>query len=389
VTRRLGGPLAALLVLAAGDAAAHGRSVSHSRWWLGAAGARVEVRLAARDVAQRGIREPGLYAAERLVLRVDEAPCAPERPTPLPAPPEWLAFGWSLTCPAGTAMVLENRLFAEGSGARLHFARFELPGPVRVERLFGPGDVRAVVTEGDTAAEAPAPGVGGFVWLGVEHILSGWDHLAFLLGLLVLAAGLRDVLVLATGFTLGHSVTLALSVLGVARPHQPAVEALIGFSILLVATENVWQLGRRRLGVPVLLIAALLALAASHGGVVPPLSLLGLALFAACHFALLARAARPSRVRALVATGFGLVHGFGFAGILHELAIPRPALLPALLGFNAGVELGQLMVIALLWPVLRLLGRGLPGAGQRHVAQLASAGLAAVGTFWFIGRLFG
>jgi hypothetical protein len=94
-------------------------------------------------------------------------------------------------------------------------------------------------------------------------------------------------------------------------------------------------------------------------------------------------------VRALVATGFGLVHGIGFAGILHELALPRPALLPALLGFNVGVEIGQLMVIVLLWPAFRLLGRALPGAGERRLTECTSAGLAAVGTFWFVGRLFG
>jgi hypothetical protein len=381
--------LVGLLALAAADAGAHGRSVSHSRWWLTPGGGRVEVRLTARDAAQRGLRDPGAYAAERLVLRVDGVACEVSPPEILAAPAEWLAFDWSLVCPSGAAVALENRLFDEGTGARLHFARFELADGTRVERMFGPGDVRADVVEADAPAEQPAPGFTRFVWLGVEHILSGWDHLAFLLGLLILAGGLRDVLVLATGFTLGHSVTLAVSVLGIARPHQAAVEALIGFSILLVAAENVWQLGRRGPAVPALLIVALLGLAAAHAGVARPLSLVGLALFAACHFALLARAARPARVRALVATGFGLVHGFGFAGILHELALPRPALLPALLGFNVGVEIGQLMVIVLLWPAFRLLGRALPGAGERRLAEFTSAGLAAVGTFWFVGRLFG
>jgi hypothetical protein len=390
VRPRAGRLLAGLVALVALDAAAHGRSVSHSRWWLTPTGARAEVRLAARDAAQRGLGDPGAYAATRLVLSVDGVPCEPGRPAPLAAPAEWLAFGWSLACPAGDATVLENRLFDEGAGARLHFARFELADGTRVERMFGPGDVRETVTAPEAAArDDPVPGFGRFVALGVEHILSGWDHLAFLLGLLVLAAGLRDVLVLATGFTLGHSVTLALSVLGVARPQQAGVEALIGFSILLVAAENVWQLGRRGVAVPALVVGALLGLAVIHAGVVPPLSLVGLALFAACHFALLARTARPARVRALVATGFGLVHGFGFAGILHDLALPRPALLPALLGFNAGVELGQLVVIALVWPAFRVLTRALPGGGERRVAEVTSAGLAAVGTFWFVGRLFG
>jgi hypothetical protein len=203
--------------------------VSHSRWWLTPGGVRAEVRVTARDVAQRGVPDAGAYATERLVLSVDGVACEPGRPEPIAAPTEWLAFAWSLDCPGGDAVVLENRLFDEGGGARLHFARFELADGTRLERMFGPGDVREPVTEASASAAEPAPGIGRFVLLGVEHILSGWDHLAFLLGLQILATSLRDVLVLATGFTLGHSVTLALSVLGLARPDQAAVEALIGF----------------------------------------------------------------------------------------------------------------------------------------------------------------
>jgi hypothetical protein len=170
VTGAIRATLVGLLTLAATEVGAHGRSVSHSRWQLTPDGARAEVRLTARDAAQRGLRDPGAYAAGRLVLWVDGVACEAGRPETIAAPAEWLAFGWSLACPSGAAMVLENRLFDEGTGARLHFARFELADGTRVERMFGPGDVRAdVVDEADAPAEQPASGFRRFVWLGVRR----------------------------------------------------------------------------------------------------------------------------------------------------------------------------------------------------------------------------
>ena len=382
-----------VLVVAAGEASAHGRSVSHSRWRLGPNGGEVDLRLAERDVARRGIARPGEYAVARLVLYAGEAACTPGPVEPRRAPAGWLAYRWAVTCPEAERLDLDNGLFMEAAGARLHFARVELGDGVLVERVFGPTDRRLPIRGAAEAAQPAAPlGLWRFVTLGIEHILSGWDHLAFLIGLLVLAGTLRDVVVLASGFTIGHSVTLALSVLGLARPAGPAVEAVIGFSILLIAVENVWQVGGRGRAIPIALAAAMLALAVAAAlgvGTVSVLTLIGLALFAVCHFGLLARAVRPARVRGLVASGFGLVHGFGFAGILHEMALPPEALVPALLGFNVGVEIGQLLVIVVLWPPVAVLARSVQRPTGQLVMQGTSAALAGLGAFWFVGRLLG
>ena len=189
----------------------------------------------------------------------------------------------------------------------------------------------------------------GYVWLGIVHIATGWDHLAFVFALLLLARRLGEVAALVTSFTAAHSVTLALAVLGTVRPDGAAVEALIGYSIALVAAENAWLLSGRGAAVPVAVAVAtsgLASLALFGVGAVAPLVYAGLALFAACHFALLARVERPARLRAAVAFVFGLVHGFGFAGVLAELELPTERLASALFGFNLGVELGQLAVVA-------------------------------------------
>jgi hypothetical protein len=197
------------------------------------------------------------------------------------------------------------------------------------------------------------------------------------------------VVALATGFTLAHSMTLALAVTGVLNPDQRSIEALIGFSIALVAAENVWLLAARPGAVPSVTAGGLLTLAAcalAGWGQVDPGVLLGLALFSWCHFGLLARVTRPARLRVAVAFAFGLVHGFGFAGVLHELSLPAGRLVVALGGFNVGVEVGQLAVIALVWPLVRLAARlGV----ERTVAEVGSSALCGLGVFWLVVRAFG
>jgi hypothetical protein len=244
--------------------------------------------------------------------------------------------------------------------------------------------------QGRTAASATVAGtaLAHYVELGVEHILSGWDHLAFVMALLLLASTVREVAALVTGFTVAHSVTLGLAVLGVVRPEGRVVEALIGFSIALVAAENAWILAGRDRFVPLIIVGSLAALAALGAGVVPRLAFAGLALFALCHFALLGASRRPARLRAAVAFAFGLIHGFGFAGVLAEMSLPVDRLAPALFGFNVGVELGQLAVVVVAWPLFRTLARVFEGRVERLVAEVGSAAICGLGLFWFVTRSF-
>ena len=170
------------------------------------------------------------------------------------------------------------------------------------------------------------------------------------------------------------------------------MEILIGFSIALVAAENLWVLGGRDRVIPLVCVGALVvaALAALGGiGALPAAAWLGLAGFAYCHFALLDGAARPARLRAVLAFAFGLMHGFGFAGVLMEMEIPTRRLLPALFGFNVGVEIGQLAVVALVWPLLNALARHGAVRWQRLVAEAGSAMIFALGLFWVVTRTAG
>jgi hypothetical protein len=392
-----------LAFAAATPAAAHTRSVSYSSWQLDASGATVQARISLLELSRLAF-DPALdvgtdgpaarYLADRLTLSAGDAPCAVAPPIAAePAPQGWAHFRWRVACTASGARVLTSRVLLDAAPSHLHFARIAGAGIAVSER---------VLTEaGPSWALESAPGAGpvaargttlfGYVALGIVHIATGWDHLAFLLALLLLARRLREVAVLVTAFTVAHSVTLALAVLGLVRPNGAAIEALIGYSIALVAAENAWLLAGGGAAVPAAVglgTAGLAAFALLGRGSVGPLVLAGLALFASCHFALLARVPRPARLRAAVAFVFGLVHGFGFAGVLAEMDLPVGRLVPALFGFNAGVELGQLAAVALVWPALAAVARGSPLHWAPRISVVGSAAICGLGLFWFVSRAF-
>jgi HupE / UreJ protein len=171
--------------------------------------------------------------------------------------------------------------------------------------------------------------------LGVEHILTGYDHLVFLFGLLIVTKRLRDLLLVVTAFTLGHSITLGVATLGLWIPSPSLIEPLIALSIVYVGVENC---------------------VARQGGRRWPLTL-----------------------------GFGLVHGFGFAGVLSEIALPSAQLPLALLSFNAGVEIGQLTILAITIPAVFWLRKKEWFAA--HGVRSLSIAIALAGLGWFIQRV--
>jgi hypothetical protein len=404
VRRRSGAAWLAAALLAAG-AQAHTRSVSYSSWSLDSEGADVHVRMSLleltrlaidpdRDVGSGGA--VGRYLAEHLRLERGGTRCETVLdPVAEAAPRGSVHFRWRLRCPAQGAARIESRILLAEAPSHLHFARVAAAEGA-LERVLTEAEPAWILPDASRGAAATAravgTGLGGYIVLGIEHILTGYDHLAFVLALLLLAQSFGEVAALVTAFTLAHSITLALAVLGVLNPDGAAVEALIGFSIALVAAENGWLLSGRGAGVPAIATAGLCVLAGlalADIGAVPAPALLGLALFSLCHFGLLQRSERPARLRAAVAFAFGLVHGFGFAGMLGEMQLPTQRLVPALFGFNLGVELGQLAVVAGVWPVLRALERHAPGRLHRQVAEAGSAAICGLGLYWFVVRTLG
>jgi hypothetical protein len=396
--------LALLVILLPREAAAHGRSTSWST--VAVRGGEVEIRLrlsrldlsavpAFTDWAARAGDRAGDdgaladYLTGHLRAETSAGPCEVDRASygasdPRAASEGFVARSWRARCRGDGLRLVANLLFDEVP-SHLHFAAVRREDGDVAECVLT-HDAR-VFPIGEGAAAARPAGLRAFVALGARHVASGADHLVFLLSLLAGARSLRGLVTVVTGFTLGHSATLALAVLGAVRPSEAAVEALVGASIAVVAVENVW-LERRDPWLPRALVAALgaVAILSLLRGQVSPLATGGAALFVACYFGLLARSDRPERLRWIVAALFGTVHGFAFSGTLAEMGLPRARLLSSLLGFNAGVEIGQLAVVALAWPVFRLLART---RARERATLVASVTALAAGTAWLVGRAFG
>lgn len=219
---------------------------------------------------------------------------------------------------------------------------------VRVSRLDGTLSTTLVQPAKPWIEIATTPGAlwvaGAFLVHGIEHILGGFDHLLFVLGLLLLVRNGWILVKTITAFTLAHSITLVLAALGAVRLPGPPVEATIALSILLLAVE----IARRDRHEP----------------------------------------SFTAQWPWVVAFCFGLLHGFGFAGALTDIGLPQRDLPLALLTFNVGVEIGQLMFVTLVLAVraLLLLCR-LPRPALAYARPIASYGLGTMAAFWFFERV--
>jgi hypothetical protein len=389
--------LAALLafVCFASNAEAHTRSQSQSRWTIDGEHIALHVEADAIDVTR-------LYAfgseasldtvfaeevADAFVVHAGGEACtANGAPHASVAPAGRVIADWSFTCPVEARTIeIESRLFLRVAPSHLHFVALRDAEGRSAEAVLTEPHPRAVLTPSATPAVQPfGETVMNFIPVGAEHVWTGLDHVAFILAIVLFTAGRwRALIFAATGFTLGHTATLGLAAVGAIQPDTLAIEALIGFTIAFVALE-IGQGGQVRMRAVSAPIAILLALAgaASLIGYTPmsPLIWFGLAAFVYAY-----PRGFPRGV-ALLSLIFGLIHGCGFAGALSQLELPQPRLLAALLGFNLGVEFGQLTVIA----AALLAGFGLryaPAQLMRHAAPIAGAALFALGAYWFVSRL--
>ncbi len=234
--------------------------------------------------------------------------------------------------------------------------------------------------------------------LGVEHILLGYDHLAFLAALMLVVrakfgASLASLVWLITGFTAGHSLSLGLAVFGWLSVDSQLVEALIGFTIWLVAFEFFCRDGSHRAIASIAVVLGLgVPLLAGHENA---WLLAGLGLLSLSYLAAPPSPGFRLAVHLPLTAGFGLIHGLGFAGSLAAIGLPDERIAPALLGFNLGVEVGQVLaigvVLGLLWRLRPLVKRPwiepATSLGASVGASVCALVCVVLGVFWFTERL--
>ncbi len=310
--------------------------------------------------AQSAVRMASLLA-RHLKIEADGRRCEPGAADYVPPSPPRLSTTYNIefrcAAPIRTLRVVDDSFDAIGNGAHTllrvsvegrdeppastvllasesRSAEFDLGQPARgsAGAASAPGDRASGV---DPAGGGTPRGAIGLLPLGFEHILAGWDHLLFLLALVLPSGRIGTFVRIVTAFTVAQSLTLAAAVLGLVDVPAAPVEALIALSIAWVAAENLTR-------------------------------------------------ARPMSRRWIVAFAFGLIHGFGFSNVLRDIGLPRDALLSSLLWFNLGIEIGQLLVLLLLVPALNWLGRVRPG---KPVPQALSALILVASAVLLVQRL--
>ncbi len=353
--------LVALAVLASAPALAHDLPFSYLDLRIG--GAALEARLtvhkadAAHELAlvaedtlldptYLAARAPELFAvlSPRLVLRAGGRALAPELAGAVVSP-ERQAIALLLRYPwasAPGAIRVRCGLFPYDPQHETFVNVYE-GGALIQQEIFSRERREAVVfTRGRQGIQAV---IARFARAGVHHIFIGPDHILFVVGLLMLGGGFARLTKIVTAFTVAHSVTLALATLRLLTPPARIIEPAIAFSIVCIGMDNL-------------------------------------------------RAVRPARsarlprrdLRAAIAFGFGFVHGFGFAGVLGELGLPRQALGWSLASFNLGVEVGQLTIVGVVAPLLALVRGRSPGLARR-VVTLGSWAIVLAGGTWFVARV--
>lgn len=394
--RRLLALLLATLAWAS-PAAAHTRSESHSAWMID--GPVVHLNFSVADIEAKRITRDGTrptdqamlaYLAPRLGVTADGIRCRTAAPPrALNAAAGFRRFEFQYVCNSTTKMRLLDSAFFDLVSTHVNFAEVQRPDGDFIEQLITGDDPGLDVgTEGNGLASA---GILRFIEMGVMHIFTGVDHMSFLLGLVLISRRLRDLVSVVTGFTIGHSLTLALAVTGIIRPHAEFIDALVALTIALIGVENV-AVASRRPGTVALGAAAplmLMAVLRLFGiGLLPPLLLVGAAIFSANYLMISGHLRDAGRIRLVVTLIFGLIHGFGFAAGLLESKLPTEKLAEILVGFNLGVEFGQLTIVLLLTGAVMLLRRVRLTLPRPITVDLVAAGLVAIGTYWFVGRSF-
>lgn len=380
----------------AAPAAAHTRSESHSSWLVD--GSSVRLTFSVSDIEARRIGDGKTVPTDRNLIRyllpkeqvtAGAAPCrlvAPPRPTAAAAGYRRIEFLFK--CDSPQQIGLHNAAFFDLVPTHVNLAQIQTANGDFAEQLLT-SDKTSIDIGGADGLESA--GFLAFVRMGIMHIFTGIDHMSFLVGLVLISRRLRDLAFVVTGFTLGHSLTLALAVTGVIRPHAEFIDALVALTIALIGVENI-AVATRRPGLVALwtggVLGIMLVLRLFGIGLLPPLLLLGTGLFAANYLMISGHLRDAGRLRLVVTLVFGLIHGFGFAADLLNDPIPAARLAELLVGFNLGVEIGQLSLVLVLAGAVWLLQRWKLTLPRPIVVDLCASTLVGVGIYWFVGRSF-
>ena len=268
-----------------------------------------------------------------------------------------LNLSLNFECPSNNEIKIINNALFNLVQSHIHIARIYIDNNLYTEKALFFNDQSIDLNE-EKENNSFSNSFYKFFSLGLDHILSGYDHLLFILGLLLLVTNLKRLLLVITGFTIGHSLTLSLSVINIIQVKSSLVEALIGYTIMFVGLEYLYKENNDH-RVSMIFITTLSLLLLIFGNLINPnfpyFLILGILLFSLGYFYLLKNLNSENNLLSIITIIFGLIHGFGFGGFLLGSKISSENIFSGLLGFNLGVEVGQIIFVLLILLIYKLL----------------------------------
>jgi hypothetical protein len=387
------------LLFGASATRAHTRSQSNSVWEI--KGASVDLVMTIPALEADRLSGDGsapsddrlkAYLAERVYPLAQGRRCAIVPPVQtLAAAAGFRKLDFTFKCAAAVDLQIHSGAFIDLVHSHTNFAQVQNAESGEFTEQLLTVEHQTVDVTGGEGSRLKSARFSEFIRMGMMHIFTGVDHMSFLLGLVLISRRLRDLVFVVTGFTIGHSLTLALAVTGVLRPHAEYIDALVALTIALIGAENIVVQTQK----PTLVALAVGGSLALMGllewlgcGGLPSLLLLGAGLFTANYLMISGRLRDAGRLRILITLVFGLIHGFGFAADLLELQLPPQRLAELLVGFNLGVEIGQLILVVGATLLVGMLVKCKIALPRPLVVDVASSFLVGLGVFWFVSRSY-
>ena len=300
-----------------------------------------------------------------------------------------LNLSLNFECPSNKEIKIINNALFNLVQSHIHIARIYIDNNLYTEKALFFNDQSIDLNE-EKENNSFSNSFYKFFSLGLDHILSGYDHLLFILGLLLLVTNLKRLLLVITGFTIGHSLTLSLSVINIIQVKSSLVEALIGYTIMFVGLEYLYKENNDH-RVSMIFITTLSLLLLIFGYLINPnfpyFLIFGILLFSLGYFYLLKNLNSENNLLSIITIIFGLIHGFGFGGFLLGSKISSENIFSGLLGFNLGVEVGQIIFILLILLIYKLLMTLKITKIIEVMKNLSFFAVVFFGFFFFIQRL--
>ena len=300
-----------------------------------------------------------------------------------------LNLSLNFECPSNKEIKIINNALFNLVQSHIHIARIYIDNNLYTEKALFFNDQSIDLNE-EKENNSFSNSFYKFFSLGLDHILSGYDHLLFILGLLLLVTNLKRLLLVITGFTIGHSLTLSLSVINIIQVKSSLVEALIGYTIMFVGLEYLYK-ENNDYRVSMIFITTLSLLLLIFGNLINPnfpyILILGILLFSLGYFYLLKNLNSENNLLSIITIIFGLIHGFGFGGFLLGSKISSENIFSGLLGFNLGVEVGQIIFVILILLIYKLLMTLKITKIIEVMKNLSFFAVVFFGFFFFIQRL--